>query len=73
MCPALLSDNLQFKCTYNGEQVDCSKPMNNGTKAIPNCKVTHHLANGEPYPPILLSCLPDGKWDRLYLSCVPCN
>lgn len=73
MCPALISDSLKFKCTFNGEDVDCSKPMKNGTTVIPSCKVTHHLPNGEPYPLISLTCLSDGKWDQLFFQCVPCN
>lgn len=71
MCPPVIDDSLQFQCTFNGENVDCSKPMKNGTKIIPYCKVTHQLASGLAYPPTVLTCLPDGRWDRLFHSCVP--
>lgn len=75
MCPALTSDNLKFDCFTNGVTVDCSKPMQNNTRAIPSCKSTHKLPNGIELIPTVLICLPDGHWDGLLtlFKCVPCN
>lgn len=71
MCQSLVDNSLEFKCTYNGISTDCAKPMIPGTRVIPQCKITHQLPTGLPYEPIVLTCLPDGKWNSLFHRCVP--
>lgn len=69
----MISDSLDFQCSYNGETVDCSKPSINGTKLIPSCKSTHGLRNGDIEIPINLYCQPNGKWSGELYKCVPSN
>lgn len=61
-------------CSFNGNNVDCSKPSVPGTKLKPKCKSTHHLLNGQRETPIELKCHDSGSWvgPELY-TCQPSN
>lgn len=72
-CPPMTSDSLDIKCTFNGENADCSIPTIPGTKLRPKCKVTHSLRNGQIETPIELLCQSNGKWSGSLYTCVPCN
>jgi len=73
MCPPLLSDSLDVKCTLNGDYANCSNPSILGTKAIPSCKLTHTIPNGQEETPIELLCQSNGAWNNQLHTCVPCN
>lgn len=74
MCPPKISDSLDMKCTFNGNNHTCSKPSIPGTTLKPNCKSTHHLENGLTESPIELKCNENGVWigPELY-TCQPSN
>lgn len=73
-CPPQISDNLDFKCLYNGKLLDCSKPSIKNTILIPKCKSKYNLPYGITETPIELHCGDNGKWigGELY-TCQPSN
>ncbi|XP_026815136.1 uncharacterized protein LOC113555042 isoform X2 [Rhopalosiphum maidis] len=71
MCPPLLSDSLNIKCTLNGKNADCSNPSIPDTIAIPACKFTHSLPNRQEETPIELSCQSNGTWSNQLYKCIP--
>jgi hypothetical protein len=73
MCPPLLSDSLDIKCTLNGKFTNCSNPSTPETIAVPSCKPTHTLPNGQEETPIELICQSDGIWDNQLYKCNPSN
>jgi hypothetical protein len=73
MCPPLISDSLDIKCSLNGNYADCSKLSVYDTKAIPSCKSTHILPNGLEETPIELRCQSNGMWNNQLYRCIPCN
>jgi hypothetical protein len=73
MCPPLLSDSLNIKCTLNGKNSDCSNPSVPDTIAKPTCKFTHYLPNGQEKTPIELHCQSNGIWNNQLQPCIPCN
>ncbi|XP_060869972.1 uncharacterized protein LOC132944560 [Metopolophium dirhodum] len=71
MCPPLLSDSLDIKCTYNGKKTNCSNLSIPDTIAIPKCKDTYSLPNGKIETPIELHCQSNGLWDKELYICEP--
>ncbi|XP_060836526.1 modular serine protease-like isoform X1 [Rhopalosiphum padi] len=71
MCPPLISDSLDIKCSLNGNNADCSKLSVYDTKAIPSCKPTHILPNGLEETPIELRCQSNGMWNNQLYRCIP--
>ncbi|XP_022170820.1 uncharacterized protein LOC111034095, partial [Myzus persicae] len=47
MCPPLLSDSLDIKCTLNGKYANCSNLSIPNTIATPSCKPTYIAPNGQ--------------------------
>jgi hypothetical protein len=47
MCPPLLSDTLDIKCSLNGDYVNCSNPPIPETIAMQSCKESHTLPTNE--------------------------
>jgi len=75
MCPPLLSDSLDIKCSYNGNYTDCSNLSIPNTIAIPSCKPTHYFSsNGHEEVAKELHCQSNGMWDKeLYRCNIMCN
>jgi len=73
MCPPLISDSLDIKCSYNGKDVNCSNLSIVNTTAIPRCKPKHYLPNGKNETPLELHCQLDGSWDKELIICQPGN
>jgi len=74
MCPPLLSDSLDIKCTYNGKNANCSNLSIPDTIAILKCKATYVIPNGHKETPQELHCQSNGLWDKELYSCsIICN
>ncbi|XP_060837335.1 modular serine protease-like [Rhopalosiphum padi] len=71
MCPPLLSDSLDIKCTLHGKYVNCSNLSTPDTIAIPSCKSTHTVPNGQEETPIELRCQSNGMWNNQLYRCIP--
>jgi len=69
MCPPLISDTLDIKCSYNGEYTNCSTLSVPNTMATPSCKPTYFLPNGEKETPLELRCQANGMWNNELYSC----
>jgi len=72
-CPSLVSDSLDIKCSHNGNYVNCSNLSTPGTIAIPSCKPTHTVPNGQDEVPLELLCQENGMWNNQLYRCIPCN
>ncbi|KAF0762508.1 Uncharacterized protein FWK35_00006322 [Aphis craccivora] len=71
MCPPLLSDNIDFKCTLNGKFVNCSNPSIPDTLAIPSCKESHTVPiNEQEETPNVLFCQSNGTWSKQLNRCI---
>jgi len=75
MCPPLLSDSLNIKCSYNGKYSNCSNLSILDTIAKPSCKPTHYFTpNGHDEAAQELHCQSNGLWDKeLYRCNIICN
>ncbi|CAI6345677.1 unnamed protein product [Macrosiphum euphorbiae] len=71
MCPPLLSDSLDIKCTLNGKHANCSNPSIPDTIASPSCKLTYSLQNGQEETPLDIHCQSNGLWNNKLYRCVP--
>ncbi|XP_025208667.1 uncharacterized protein LOC112604026 [Melanaphis sacchari] len=71
MCPPLLSDSLDIKCTLNGKFANCSNPSIPDTIAIPSCKPTYFAPTGLENAPLELICQSNGMWDNQLYKCNP--
>lgn len=68
-CPPRISDSVDIQCEFNGNKVDCEKPMLEGTFAKMKCK--NHYENLDiQYRNTLTKCK-DGSWDDQIIRCVP--
>ncbi|XP_022164235.1 uncharacterized protein LOC111029524, partial [Myzus persicae] len=56
MCPPLLSDSLDIKCTLNGQYANCSNLSIPNTIATPSCKPTYSAPYGQEDTPLELHC-----------------
>jgi len=67
MCPPLLSDGLNIKCSYNGKYANCSNLSIPDTIATSSWKSAYALSNGQKETPLELVCQSNGIWNnRLY-------
>jgi len=73
MCPSLLSDSLDIKCTLNGEYADCTNPSIPETIATASCKPTYSAPNGQQDTPLKLLCQSNGMWNKELQTCKLCN
>ncbi|XP_001942568.2 modular serine protease-like [Acyrthosiphon pisum] len=71
MCPPLISDSLDIKCTLNGKYANCSNPSIPDTIASPSCKSTHSLPNGQEETPLDIHCQSNGIWNNKLYRCEP--
>ncbi|XP_060840496.1 uncharacterized protein LOC132921476 isoform X1 [Rhopalosiphum padi] len=71
MCPPLLSDSLDIKCTLNGKSVNCSNPSIPNTIALPSCKPTYIAPIGLEETPFELICQSNGTWNNRLYKCKP--
>ncbi|KAE9523065.1 hypothetical protein AGLY_016537 [Aphis glycines] len=71
MCPPLLSDSLDIKCTLNGKFANCSNLSIPDTIAIPSCKPTYIAPIGIEDTPFELHCQSNGMWDNKLYECNP--
>ncbi|KAL4123142.1 hypothetical protein QTP88_015367 [Uroleucon formosanum] len=71
MCPPLISDSLDIKCTLNGRYANCSNPSIPDTIASPSCKLTHSLPNGQEETPLDIHCQSNGIWSNRLYRCEP--
>jgi len=70
-CPPLSSESLDIKCTLNGNFANCSNPSTPETIAVPSCKPTHALPNGQKETQIELICQSNGMWNNQLYKCNP--
>jgi len=74
LCPPLLSDSLNIKCSYNDKYANCPNQSIPGTIATPSCKPNYVLPSGQIETPIEIYCQSNGTWDKqLLYRCHPCN
>jgi len=73
MCPPLLSDSLDIKCSYNGKNANCSNLSIPDTIATPKCKPNYALPNGQIETPLELHCQSNGMWNNKLYICDPGN
>jgi hypothetical protein len=73
MCPPLLSESLDIKCSLNGKFTNCSNPSIPDTIAIPSCKPTYITPIGLEDTPFELICQSNGMWSNKLYKCKPCN
>ncbi|XP_060871436.1 uncharacterized protein LOC132945689 [Metopolophium dirhodum] len=73
MCPPLLSDSLDIKCSYNGNYTNCSNASIPHTIATLKCKPTYTLPNGHKETPLELQCQSNGLWDNQLYKCEPAS
>ncbi|XP_060870975.1 modular serine protease-like isoform X2 [Metopolophium dirhodum] len=71
MCPPLISDSLDIKCTLNGKYANCSNLSIPDTVATPSCKPTHTVPNGQDETPLELHCQSNGLWNNQLYRCIP--
>ncbi|XP_044735481.1 clotting factor C-like [Chrysoperla carnea] len=71
-CKPLKSFSVDIKCNRNGLEVDCTKPVLNGTTAEISCKPFFHFPPYDNIPSFYnrLACV-DGLWDYNLLPCIP--
>jgi len=72
MCPPLISDSLDIKCSHNGKYANCSNLSIPDTIATPSCKPTFTEPNGQEISLELL-CQSNGLWNKQLYRCNPCN
>ncbi|XP_060840495.1 uncharacterized protein LOC132921475 [Rhopalosiphum padi] len=71
MCPPLLSESLDIKCSLNGKFTNCSNPSITDTIAIPSCKPTYITPIGLEDTPFELICQSNGMWSNKLYKCKP--
>jgi len=70
MCPPLLSDSLDIKCTLYGKYTNCSNLSIPDTIALLSCKSTHYFApNGQDEAAQELYCQSNGRWNKELYRC----
>ncbi|GLV43967.1 modular serine protease [Carabus blaptoides fortunei] len=67
-CGPRISDSVETVCELQGIEVDCSKPMVEGTTVRMHCK--HFYSQVDPSANSLSVCR-DGSWDYSFIKCVP--
>jgi len=73
MCPPMVSDSLDFECTYEDKYISCLNSIP-GTILYQTCKATHSLLSGQEQLSIKLLCLENATWsDEGLYTCIPCN
>ncbi|CAI6368302.1 unnamed protein product [Macrosiphum euphorbiae] len=70
MCPPLISDSLDIKCSHNGKYANCSNLSIPDTIATPSCKPTFTEPNEQEISVELL-CQSDGLWNKQLYRCNP--
>eukprot|EP00102_Acyrthosiphon_pisum_P015054 XP_008185439.2 PREDICTED: limulus clotting factor C-like isoform X2 [Acyrthosiphon pisum] len=71
MCPPLVSNSLDIKCTYSGKYTNCSRLSIPDTVAKPSCKQTYIAPNGQDKTPLELLCQSNGTWNKQLYTCNP--
>ena len=67
MCSPLVSLSVDVTCFTGEREVDCSKPMQPGTRAKGKCKPSYSKI--QPHPHTEIICRDNGKWsDELFYS-----
>lgn len=69
MCPSLVSLSVDVECFYQGDSIDCSKPMRPGTRARGKCKPSYVEIRRPPYKEIF--CRENGQWSYELFYCDP--
>ncbi|CAH1400751.1 unnamed protein product [Nezara viridula] len=70
VCKGLSSNSLDLQCFYNGKEVDCGKPMIQGTKVRTACKDTYDIRDASASF-ITTECTSDGTWAKELYKCEP--
>eukprot|EP00102_Acyrthosiphon_pisum_P024308 XP_016661518.1 PREDICTED: uncharacterized protein LOC100574425 isoform X2 [Acyrthosiphon pisum] len=70
MCPPLISDSLDIKCSHNGKYANCSNLSIPDTIATASCKPTFTAPNGQEITLELL-CQSNGLWNKQLYRCHP--
>jgi len=73
MCPPLLSDSLDIKCTLNDKNVNCSNLSISNTKATLSCKPAYSALNENEDTPHEIYCQSNGIWNKKLYTCKPSN
>ncbi|XP_054263990.1 modular serine protease-like [Macrosteles quadrilineatus] len=69
LCPPLKSSSLDIRCSYQGKEVPCDRPMKPETTAEPRCKQYYQPARNPDYSTLL--CLNNGAWTYPLFQCTP--
>ncbi|XP_029345055.1 uncharacterized protein LOC100167148 isoform X2 [Acyrthosiphon pisum] len=70
MCPPLISDSLDIKCSHNGKYANCSNLSIPDTIATASCKPTFTAPNEQEITLELL-CQSNGLWNKQLYRCHP--
>jgi len=73
MCPPLLLDSLDIKCTHNGKYANCSNVSIPNTIATPSCKPSYYTSPYRQDEDSQLLCQSNGMWNKQLHRCNPCN
>lgn len=72
MCPPLLSESLDFKCTINEKYANCSNLSKPNTIATTSCKTSYTSTNEQEEERQELLCQSNGMWDKQLYTCNQC-
>ncbi|XP_008181131.2 uncharacterized protein LOC100573239 [Acyrthosiphon pisum] len=71
MCPPLISDSLDFKCSHNCKYANCSDLSIPDTIATPSCKQSYYAPYGQEDTLLELVCQSNGIWNNRLYRCIP--
>eukprot|EP00102_Acyrthosiphon_pisum_P006978 XP_003241091.2 PREDICTED: uncharacterized protein LOC100572031 isoform X6 [Acyrthosiphon pisum] len=71
MCPSLISDSLDIKCSHNGKYTNCSNLSIPDTIAKTSCKPFYTAPISQEDTPLELNCQANGTWNKQLYRCNP--
>ncbi|XP_029345072.1 modular serine protease isoform X1 [Acyrthosiphon pisum] len=71
MCPSLISDSLDIKCSYNGKYANCSNLSIPDTIATTSCKPFYSAPISQEDTQLELNCQANGMWNKQLYRCNP--
>ncbi|XP_029345059.1 modular serine protease-like isoform X2 [Acyrthosiphon pisum] len=71
MCPSLISDSLDIKCSHNGKYANCSNLSIPDTIAKTSCKPFYTAPISQEDTPLELNCQANGMWNKQLYRCNP--
>lgn len=61
--------NLKPECFFNGEKIDCNRPLVAGTSMHPLCEKHYRKKYVTDFEELV--CDENGDWDNVPIECVP--